>query len=143
MADILTSTQSIIIMIMIAASFALAVVLPWKKKASATAVISSSIILVFVIQFLLTEDFIYGLPFMENFSAFDQRVLFLDLGFNPRTIVDDYSVYQFITSTYLHSGFAHLMFNFLGLFILGTQLEQRIGWERGECQMASTRPWTR
>jgi membrane associated rhomboid family serine protease len=129
-ADILTSTQSIIIMIIIMVSFALAVILPWKKKASATAVVSSSLILVFMIQFLLTEDFIYGLPFMENFSAFDQGELFSDLGFNPRTIVDDYTVYQFLTSTYLHSGFMHLMFNFFGLFILGTQLEQRIGWER-------------
>lgn len=130
MTDLLTSTPSLVLFVMIIISFVLVIVLPWKKKASATAVISASLILIFVVQFLLTEDLIYGLPFMEGFTPFDRGLLFSDLGFNPRSIIDDYSVYQFISATYLHSGFTHLMFNFFGLFILGTQLEQRIGWQR-------------
>jgi len=130
MTEFFASTASLLLFIGIAASFVLAIVLPWKKKASATTVISFSIIVVFVIEFFLTSSIFYDMPFMSGYSPWDQGSILKDLGFYPRAIVDDYKVYQFITATYLHSGFIHLMFNFLGLVILGTQLEQRIGWQR-------------
>ena len=130
MVEFFSSTPSLVIFIAIVVSFILAIVLPWRKKASATTVISVSIIVVFIVQFFMTSKMFYDLPFLEGYSPFDRFLVLLDLGFHPRSIVEDYKIYQFITSTYLHSGFVHLMFNFLGLVILGTQLEQRIGWER-------------
>ncbi len=130
MVDILSSTPSLLLFVMIIISLALAIILPWKKKATATTVISVSIMAIFIVQFLLTSDLIYDLPFFNNYTPTDRYAIFENLGFNPKAIVGDYSVYQFLTATYLHSGFMHIMFNFFGLLILGTQLEQRIGWER-------------
>ncbi|MBN1389712.1 MAG: rhomboid family intramembrane serine protease [Candidatus Thermoplasmatota archaeon] len=130
MADFFSSTPSVILLLVIAISFVLAIVLPWKKKASATMVISISIIAVFVIDLLMTSEFLYNLPFLAGHPPFDRYVVLRNIGFFPRSIVDDYTVFQFITSTYMHADFMHLMFNTFGLIILGTQLEQRIGWER-------------
>lgn len=130
MFDIFSSTPSLVLFIVIAVSFLLAIVLPWKKKASATTVISVSIIVVFVIDFLMTSDLVYDIPFLSGISPPDRYTILQDLGFFPRSMVENYSVYQFITATYMHSDFFHLMFNFLGLVILGTQLEQRVGYDR-------------
>ncbi|MGA1820010.1 MAG: rhomboid family intramembrane serine protease [Thermoplasmatota archaeon] len=130
MAELFSSTPSLILFIGILISFVLAIVLPWKKKASATTVISFSIIVVFVIQFFLTSKMFYDMPFMSGYSPWDRYTILGDLGFYPRAIVEDYKFYQFITVAYLHSGFLHLMFNFFGIVVLGTQLEQRVGWQR-------------
>lgn len=130
MTALFNSDQSLILLFLIAGGFILSIVLPWLKKASATNVITGTIILVFVFQFLLTGDMFKDLPLLGTLGEGSRSVIFRDLAFYPRRLVDDIAVHQFITSTYLHSDFLHVMFNFLGLFILGTQLEQRIGWKR-------------
>jgi membrane associated rhomboid family serine protease len=114
---------------MIIISLILSIVLPWKKKASATTVISTSIILIFIVIFLMTSNLFIDMPVIEGWSI-GKWVILSDLGFYPRAIVDNYLIWQFITSTYIHFDFVHIMFNFLGLLILGSQLEQRVGWKR-------------
>jgi membrane associated rhomboid family serine protease len=110
--------------------FGVTVYLSWRKKASATAVISTSIFVVFLMQLLFTSDMIYDLPFMEGVERTTSSEIYRDVGFHPRSIVEDQALYQFITSTYLHADFLHLIFNFIGLFLLGIQLERKIGWYR-------------
>ncbi len=131
MTSFLPSTpQGSILLICIAILFGLSIYLPWKGKGSATAVISTSVIIVFVIQLIFTSKMIYDLPFMSGMEEITSSELYRELGFYPRSIVDDQTIYQFITSTYLHANFLHLIFNFIGLFLLGTQLERKIGWYR-------------
>lgn len=125
----ITVAQSFIVFIMIVASIILSVILPWKKKASATAVITTSIILIFIVVFLMTSNIFIDMPVIEGWSI-GKLVILSDLGFYPRAIVDEYYLWQFITSTLIHFDFVHVMFNFLGLLILGSQLEQRVGWKR-------------
>ncbi|MEA3558629.1 MAG: rhomboid family intramembrane serine protease [Candidatus Thermoplasmatota archaeon] len=130
MTTLVGGEHSLILLVMIAIGFILSIVLPWLKKASATNVISGTIIVVFAAQFVLTGDLFGGIPLLGELGSGSRSLLFQDLAFSPRRIIDDLFIHQFLTSTFLHSGFIHVMFNFLGLFILGTQLEQRIGWQR-------------
>lgn len=52
------------------------------------------------------------------------------LAMNPAlTVVEGY-VWQPVTYMFAHSGISHLVFNMLGLFFFGTQVEQQLGsWE--------------
>lgn len=130
MIPLVNSDQSMVLLVVITAGFILSIVLPLLKKASATNVISATLIVVFVLQFLLTEGIFRGTPVIGPLSSGSRAVIFGDLAFYPRRLIEDIAVHQFITSTFLHSDFFHIMFNFLGLFLLGTQLENRIGWKR-------------
>lgn len=121
---------SIIMLVMILAVFGLSIYLPWKKKASAIGVISSGIVIIFIFQLLLTSEIFQGLPLISQMRPVSYDQMISDLGLNPRTLVYDQTVYQLITSMYLHGDFLHLIFNFIGLFILGVQLERKIGWYR-------------
>lgn len=53
-----------------------------------------------------------------------------DLGFAPRDIVDPSRFYTVLTSMYSHASPSHLIFNLLGLALIGTIFEQRIGTRR-------------
>jgi membrane associated rhomboid family serine protease len=124
------SIQGTILLVSILIMVGLAFLLPWKKKGSATAVISTSVFIVFMLQLLFTSDMVYDLPFLDEIDPVTSSEIYREVGFHPRSIIDDQSIYQFITSTYLHADFLHLIFNFLGLFLLGIQLERKIGWLR-------------
>lgn len=130
MTAFLSGDHSWVLFAMILGSFILSILLPWLKKASVTNVISASIILIFMVQFFMTSDIFSNLPVTGGSTHVSRSVMFGDLGFRPASIVDDMEVHRFITSMFLHSDFLHVMMNFLGLFILGTQLEHRIGWKR-------------
>ncbi|MFW3146271.1 MAG: rhomboid family intramembrane serine protease [Thermoplasmatota archaeon] len=130
MTAFLSGDHSWVLFIMVLASAILSVLLPWLKKATATNVLSASIILIFVAQFVMTSDIFSSLPLVGESIHVSRDVLFRDLGFRPASIVDDIEIHQFLTSMFLHNDFLHVMMNFLGLFILGTQLEHKIGWKR-------------
>ncbi|MFO8051081.1 MAG: rhomboid family intramembrane serine protease [Thermoplasmatota archaeon] len=130
MTFLFSSDHSLVLLVVITAGFVLSIVLPWLRKASATNVLSATILIVFVLQFLLTEGIFGDIPLIGGLSAGSSSLIYRDLAFYPRRLVDDLALHQFITSTFLHSDFFHMAFNLLGLFILGTQLEHRIGWKR-------------
>jgi len=119
---------TIIIMAAIAISVLLSIYLPWKRKIPASYVISISIIVVLLLGVFLSsnlfEDILNSNLHTSNF------ILWLDLAFYPQDMIDDYTVYRFITSMYMHSGFLHAVSNLIGLLFIGTQFEQRIGWKR-------------
>lgn len=52
---------------------------------------------------------------------------FRSVAFSPGDLVTLDRGYTFLTSMYAHAGFGHLFFNLIGLFFIGTVLEQRIG----------------
>ena len=125
-----SSTQSIILMIAIFFFFFLAIYLPWRKKATVTSVILISLIAIFSLQLILSSNIFYEIPFLSGMEKVPTITVYREIGLYPRSIVDDQTLYQFITSTYLHSNFLHLIFNFIGLLLLGIQLEKKIGWYR-------------
>lgn len=124
------TSQAMILMVLIGVLFLLAIYLPWRRNASVTGVISVSIIIVFIAQILLSSDMVYDVPLLSSIDKAPAYDIYLDIGFHPKSIVEDHAVYQFITSTYLHANFMHLIFNFIGLFLIGVQLEKKIGWYR-------------
>ena len=121
---------STILLVVIMVLFGLSIYLPWKKKASAIAVISTSIVIVFILQLLLSSDLFQSLPLIDQMKPATYDQIIVDLGLNPKTIIYDQTMYQLVTSMYLHGDFLHLIFNFIGLFILGVQMEKKIGWSR-------------
>ncbi len=48
-------------------------------------------------------------------------------GLTPILITNQFFFWQFITSMFLHGGFLHMLFNMLGLFFFGPDLEWRWG----------------
>ncbi|MBK8166640.1 MAG: rhomboid family intramembrane serine protease [bacterium] len=72
---------------------------------------------VFVVQ-TLTRDYGGRLgPITENF------------GFIPSLAIRGFEVWRFITYMFLHGGITHILFNMIGLWMFGAQIESR--WGRG------------
>jgi len=69
-------------------------------------------VLVFAAQMLFGNRFAYYL--MERFAMI------------PALVVHGW-VWTFVTYMFMHSGFRHILFNMLGLFIFGTQVERQMG----------------
>ena len=108
---------SIVILLAIMLSLFLAIYLPWKRGYSASMVVSASILILSALVFLIE-------------IMVDDQTIVWDLGFYPRDIIDNYSIYRFLTPIYIHGDFLHLISNFLPLFFLGMQLENKLGWKR-------------
>ncbi len=64
---------------------------------------------------------VFAIPFVFNFGRFgrDSFTSFISLGWksNPDIISGDY--YRFLTSTFLHGSFLHLLFNMISLYNVG------------------------
>jgi len=45
----------------------------------------------------------------------------------PGLVIDRLYLWQFVTYMFTHSGISHILFNMLGLFFFGTQVERRMG----------------
>ncbi len=55
------------------------------------------------------------------------RVLTDHLGLSPELIVQRFWAWQLATYLFLHGGFTHILFNMLGIWMFGVELEQRWG----------------
>jgi membrane associated rhomboid family serine protease len=55
------------------------------------------------------------------------RNLLIYLSMVPGLVVQEGFVWQFFTYMFVHANFSHILFNMLGLFFFGTQVEQRMG----------------
>ena len=45
----------------------------------------------------------------------------------PGLVLQRFYIWQFVTYMFTHGGFSHILFNMLGLFFFGMQVERRIG----------------
>ena len=52
--------------------------------------------------------------------------LFL-LGVSPQAVIEDFSLWQPLTYIFVHQGVMHLVFNMLGIWMFGVELERRWG----------------
>jgi membrane associated rhomboid family serine protease len=55
------------------------------------------------------------------------RNLLIYLSMVPTLVIQETFLWQFFTYMFVHSNFSHILFNMLGLFFFGTQVEQRMG----------------
>ncbi len=125
-----TEPQAILVLCTMVLFLVLSILLPWKKRANATSVIALGISLIFLLQMLFSIEALYKLPILSGWEYQGRWGLIDALGFSPRAIVNDYAYHRFMTSTMLHADGFHLIMNFIGLFLLGTQLERKVGWQR-------------
>ncbi|MBL8150948.1 MAG: rhomboid family intramembrane serine protease [Blastocatellia bacterium] len=60
------------------------------------------------------------------------KTFFIELffGLTPQLVTEKFFVWQFLTAMFLHGGFLHLLFNMLGLFFFGADLEWLWGKKR-------------
>lgn len=73
--------------------------------------------------------FILTLVFQEKIYGQLVSTIIVDLGFRPIYLSLDYlpNIYTLFTSTFVHSGFAHIIGNMIVFFFMGMAFEQRIG----------------
>ncbi len=55
------------------------------------------------------------------------RDLLVYLSMIPGLVLQEHYYWQFFTYMFAHSNFSHILFNMLGLFFFGTQVERRMG----------------
>lgn len=91
-------------------------------------IIAATIALSFLKRFGMTQMLIVGnlvIFFITILSPND--IVLRELGFRPIYLESGDSLYTVFTSMFLHSGAAHIFFNMLFLFLIGLQLEERVG----------------
>ncbi|MGM0432743.1 MAG: rhomboid family intramembrane serine protease, partial [Spirochaetota bacterium] len=59
-------------------------------------------------------------------TMMNQNLLYY-LSLVPGLVVHEQFVWQFFTYMFVHSGFSHILFNMIGLFFFGTQVERSMG----------------
>jgi membrane associated rhomboid family serine protease len=91
-------------------------------------IIAASITLSFLKRFGMTQMLIIGnlvIFFITILAPY--RVIQGDLGFRPTYLQNGENIYTVFTSMFIHNGAAHILFNMLFLFLIGLQLEDRVG----------------
>ena len=91
-------------------------------------IIAVTIALSFMKRFGMTQMLIIGnlvIFFVTILSP--NGIVLSELGFRPTYLQTGESYYTLFTSMFLHSGAAHIFFNMLFLFLIGLQLEDRVG----------------
>lgn len=87
--------------------------------------VTKALLIANVILFLLQQPFLLG---MQTFEPFMLQPL--QQGFDAFSPGGNFQPWQLLTYGFLHSGFAHLFFNMMLLFLLGAPLEQTWGEKR-------------
>ena len=95
----------------------------WWKKVYFTPVL---LVVNMAIFFIALGD----LYFSPLYSAYGLSNIQVELSYSPIYIGHPSMYYTLLTSMYIHSGFLHVFFNMLILFLIGMPLEERIGTKR-------------
>jgi len=95
----------------------------WWKKVYLTPVL---LVVNMAIFFISLAD----LYFSPVYSAYGLSNIQVDLSYSPTYIGRPLMSYTVLSSMYIHSGFLHVFFNMLILFLIGMPLEERIGTRR-------------
>jgi membrane associated rhomboid family serine protease len=66
------------------------------------------------------------LVFLLSFAGFQQTIVGY-LGLRPTLVLQLGAWWQIVSYMFVHSGWSHIFFNMLALFLFGIQLEQRMG----------------
>ncbi len=82
-------------------------------------------------QFYYTYEnyllYIIGINFFVFLLTSLKPALAVTLAMNPANVIVRYTYWQFITYMFTHANMSHIIFNMLGLFFFGFQVERRMG----------------
>jgi len=95
----------------------------WWKKVYFTPVL---LVVNMAIFFIALGD----LYFSPAYSAYGLSNIQVELSYSPIYLGHPSMYYTLLSSMYIHSGFLHVFFNMLVLFLIGMPLEERIGTKR-------------
>ncbi|MDD1743201.1 MAG: rhomboid family intramembrane serine protease [Methanomassiliicoccales archaeon] len=91
-------------------------------------IIAVTIALSFLKRFGMTQMLIVGNLVIFFVTILGPTgVIQADLGFRPIYLQNGENFYTVFTSMFIHDGAAHILFNMLFLFLIGLQLEDRVG----------------
>ncbi len=91
-------------------------------------IIAVTIALSFLKRFGMTQMLIIGNLVIFFVTILGPTgVIQADLGFRPIYLQTGDNIYTVFTSMFIHDGAAHILFNMLFLFLIGLQLEDRVG----------------
>jgi membrane associated rhomboid family serine protease len=99
-------------------------------------ILSFAIILIIIVTIVLSSLKRFGMTQMliiGNLIIFFITILgqndtiLSDLGFRPTYLQSGENIYTVLTGMFIHDGAAHIFFNMLFLFLIGLQLEDRVG----------------
>jgi membrane associated rhomboid family serine protease len=91
-------------------------------------IIAVTIALSFLKRFGMTQMLIVGNLVIFFVTILGPTgVIQADLGFRPIYLQNGENIYTVFTSMFIHDGAAHILFNMLFLFLIGLQLEDRVG----------------
>jgi membrane associated rhomboid family serine protease len=77
---------------------------------------------------LIANTAMFVLMTIIGFASTDAvRPIWFHLALNPRSVVEDWELWQLATYMFLHAGIFHLLFNMLALWMFGVELEQLWG----------------
>jgi len=86
--------------------------------------VTKALLIANVVIFLLQQDMLLG------YSTFAPFMLWPLAGFDAFSPSENFQPWQLLTYGFLHSGFMHLFFNMLAVFMFGAPLEQTWGEKR-------------
>lgn len=69
---------------------------------------------------ILVNVLVYMLNYISPHSRFYTALI-------PGLILQEGYIWQFVTYMFTHAGFSHILFNMLGIFFFGVQVERRMG----------------
>ncbi len=91
---------------------------PWTPVVKLLIIINTIVFL----SLLIVGDRIH-----PTFGMTYKNLIFSILGVNPITIVKDFTLWQLVTYLFVHDSFYHLLFNMLGLWWFGSDVERTFG----------------
>jgi len=111
--------ESLLVLVLIVASL----IYTWWRRVYLTPVL---LVVNMAIFFIALGD----LYFSPVYSAYGLSNIQVELSYSPIYIFHPEMYYTLLSSMYIHSGFLHVFFNMLILFLIGMPLEERIGTKR-------------
>ncbi len=87
-------------------------------------------VLIIINTIVFVSFFLIGQRVNPQFGVTYSNLLLSLLSVNPSTILNDFTLWQLVTYLFVHMSFYHFLFNMLGLWWFGSDVERTVGSKR-------------